>query len=674
MTGTRSAEILRQLEQPGADDRVLLTRFVLHSDQAAFSELVRRHGPLVWAACQRVVGHRQDAEDAFQAVFLVLSRRATAISSPDLLGNWLYGVAVHVAMKARRSVARRRRREVQVLTMPDPPAPQGLHQLGDLGPVLDEALAQLSVKYREAIVLCDLQSVSRAEAAKILGIPEGTLSSRLANGRKKLAARLARRGVALSAAAIPGVLGQAAKATVPVELVMKACEALSGAVPAAVARLANGGHSMTAKLFFGVVGAAVAAMGAVLAARPAEDPPKPTPPVTQPMLAKLAPQPEAKPVTEPKADGKPAFTTPRLWKGIDLSVTNVSAVAWSPNGKLLAFKGDVRHLGNLRDRIVIDGIILEPKGIYTDVAVGKSSRLLGITPDNKFVITDLREHNLVSGFHQLRYTPVVKPSRPGDGGAAFSPRDESDETEGVNLEARNCIGYAFAPDYKTFRTILADPDKNTGRTDSLVVASVDATTGKTLKSLMKLQGDFKQYVLSPDGTRLGLLEPKRGVEVYDIDTAKQLWMKALKYEKIQPGSLDMTFSPDGKRIAVLGDPANPLLFDASTGDPLPKLERAEYLSVYNSSFSSDGRLLALSGSSRVVFVANNAGDLETVYRSQGVDFLGVWDTDTGKLLKKWDHQGRFQFHPSKPLLAIVEPNGDKTRLGLWDFSSDPEKK
>jgi RNA polymerase sigma factor (sigma-70 family) len=627
----------------------------------------------VLAACQRIVRHRQDAEDAFQAVFLVLARRTSSVSNPDLLGNWLYGVAVRVAMKARRSATRRRRREVQVHTMPDPLAPQSLDQLGDLGPVLDEELARLSAKYREAIVLCDLQSVSRAVAAKMLGIPEGTLSSRLANGRKILAARLARRGVALSAAAIPGVLGQAAKATVPVELVMRACETLSGAVPAAVARLANGGYSMTAKLFFGVVGAAVAAMGAVFAARATEDPPKPVAPHGPPMVARAGEQPEQKPEPKPKADGKPAFTTPRLWRGIDLDITNVSAVAWSPNGKLLAFKGDVRHLGNLRDRIVIDGIVLEPKGIYTDVPVRKSSRLLGFTPDNKFVITDLREHNLVSGFHQLRYTPVVKPSRPGDGGAAFVAQVESDETEEVNLEARNCIGYAFAPDYKAFRTILADPDKNTGRTDTLVVASIDATTGKILKSLMKLQGDFKQYVLSPDGTRLGLLDPKRGVEVHDVDTAKQLWMKALKYEKIQPGSFEMTFSPDGKRIAVLADPAQPLLLDASTGDPLPKLEKAEYVSVYYSSFSSDGRLLALSGSSRVALVANNAG-LETVYRAQGVDFLGVWDTDTGKLLKKWDHQGRFRFHPLKPLLAIVEPNGDKTRLGLWDFSAEPEKK
>src|SRR5262245_21691835 len=114
MTSTRPADILRHLEPAGDDDRALANRYAGHNDQAAFAELVRRHGPVVWAACLRVAGYRQDAEDAFQATFLVLVRRLAAIRNLDLLGNWLYGVAVRVAMRARRSAARRRAREVQV--------------------------------------------------------------------------------------------------------------------------------------------------------------------------------------------------------------------------------------------------------------------------------------------------------------------------------------------------------------------------------------------------------------------------------------------------------------------------------------------------------------------------------------------------------------------------------
>src|SRR5262245_26731114 len=197
MVSTRPVDILRQLEPTGADDRALAARYASHNDQAAFAELVRRHGPMVWAACLRVAGNRQDAEDAFQATFLVLVRKLAAIHNLDLLGNWLYGVAVRVAMKARRSAARRQRRERQVPNMPDPPA--HAHEPNpDLAPVLDEELAALPAHYREPLILCDLRGVSRAEASKLLGVPEGTLSSRLANGRKRLAERLAKRGVVLS--------------------------------------------------------------------------------------------------------------------------------------------------------------------------------------------------------------------------------------------------------------------------------------------------------------------------------------------------------------------------------------------------------------------------------------------------------------------------------------------
>src|ERR1700759_1381057 len=119
MIAGRPSEILRQLEECKTPDRELLARFVRDRDQSAFAELVRRHGPVVLGVCRRVTGHPQDAEDAFQAVFLILARKAAAIRNPDLLGNWLYGAAVRVAQTARRSSTRRRAREVSVNAMPD---------------------------------------------------------------------------------------------------------------------------------------------------------------------------------------------------------------------------------------------------------------------------------------------------------------------------------------------------------------------------------------------------------------------------------------------------------------------------------------------------------------------------------------------------------------------------
>src|SRR5262245_13219418 len=106
----RAANILRHLGQSGPPDRELVTSYLVQRDQSAFAELVRRHGPVVFGVCRRVTGNSEDAEDAFQAVFLVLARKAGTLGSPDFLGNWLYGVAVRVAQKARRSAARRRAR------------------------------------------------------------------------------------------------------------------------------------------------------------------------------------------------------------------------------------------------------------------------------------------------------------------------------------------------------------------------------------------------------------------------------------------------------------------------------------------------------------------------------------------------------------------------------------
>ena len=178
-----------------ATDRDLLTAFIARRDEGAFEALVRRHGPMVLGVCRRVLGNSHDAEDAFQATFLVLVRRAAAVRPREPLGNWLYGVACRCALAARRSAARWQAIERHVSAMPEPPAPASSTP-SDLSAVLDEELARLPEKYRAAIVLCELEGQPRHEVAKRLGIPEGTLSSRLATARKQLAARLRHRGLA----------------------------------------------------------------------------------------------------------------------------------------------------------------------------------------------------------------------------------------------------------------------------------------------------------------------------------------------------------------------------------------------------------------------------------------------------------------------------------------------
>ncbi len=162
--------------------------------QDAFSALVDRHGPMVLGVCQRMLRNTHDAEDAFQAAFLVLARRAASIGRREKLSGWLHGVAVRTASEAKRRTARQRKRERRVMEMSNQESAPA-DDRHDLLPILDEELNRLPHRFRAALVACELEGKSRREAAAQLGLAEGTLSTHLARGRKLLRERLTRRGV-----------------------------------------------------------------------------------------------------------------------------------------------------------------------------------------------------------------------------------------------------------------------------------------------------------------------------------------------------------------------------------------------------------------------------------------------------------------------------------------------
>jgi RNA polymerase sigma factor (sigma-70 family) len=211
----------------GRTDGQLLDSFVRHKDDAALTALVRRHGPMVWGVCCRLLRSHQDAEDAFQATFLVLVQKAATLSDTEMVGNWLYGVAHQTAVRMRAIVAKRGVRERQVTVMPEPTSAEQ-YVWNDLQPVLDEELSRLPDKYRVLIVLCDLEEKTRKEVAVQLAIPEGTVASRLATARTLLAKRLARRGVVVSGVLLGTVLSShAASACVPMAVVSSTIKAAS---------------------------------------------------------------------------------------------------------------------------------------------------------------------------------------------------------------------------------------------------------------------------------------------------------------------------------------------------------------------------------------------------------------------------------------------------------------
>jgi RNA polymerase sigma factor (sigma-70 family) len=219
-----------RLADGGLTDGQLLARFLDGRDEAAFAALVKRHGPMVLGVCRRVLGHAHDAEDAFQAAFLVLAQRAGAVLRREAVASFLYGVAYRTAQRARARRARRHATERQVQDMPHPAV--GPPEAQDWRPVLDRELSRLPPKYRACLVLCDLEGKPRREAARQLNLAEGTLASRLATARRMLSRRLTKCGVTLSGGALAMVLAEGASAAVPAPWV--------GATARAAALLAAG--------------------------------------------------------------------------------------------------------------------------------------------------------------------------------------------------------------------------------------------------------------------------------------------------------------------------------------------------------------------------------------------------------------------------------------------------
>ena len=274
---------LAALAGPPTTDADLLARYVAARDDAAFAELVRRHGPAVLAVCRRITCDREDADDAFQATFLALARKAARVRPGSAVGGWLFGAAVRAARKALARSCRRRDREVTVAEVPDVPDRSSAGADPEAVRAVLEEVAGLSAAYRAAVVLCELEGRPRSAAARELGIPEGTLSSRLAAARKVLARRLRDRGLA------PAVLAAVAGAA--------SCPVL--AADAARLARASGPHSpRVVKLseevvrtpvfskWLAVPAAALFAMGLVAFAAGRPDDPKP--PAVKPLPAEAA--------------------------------------------------------------------------------------------------------------------------------------------------------------------------------------------------------------------------------------------------------------------------------------------------------------------------------------------------------------------------------------------------
>jgi RNA polymerase sigma factor (sigma-70 family) len=245
-----TGQLLRVLyahDPEGRTDGQLLDRFLADQDESAFTALIRRHGQMVLGVCRRILANDADSEDAFQATFLVLVRKAASLKSRPILGDWLHGVARRTALKAKAATTHRQAKE-QAMARTESTAAEVRN---DWLPLLDEELARLPTKYRLPIVLCDLEGKTRREAAEQLGWPEGTVAGRLARARTMLLRGFARRGLVLSGGALAVAPAQnAASASVPTSLLVSTTKAAAsfavgqatatGTIAAKVAALIEG--------------------------------------------------------------------------------------------------------------------------------------------------------------------------------------------------------------------------------------------------------------------------------------------------------------------------------------------------------------------------------------------------------------------------------------------------
>jgi RNA polymerase sigma factor (sigma-70 family) len=232
----------------------LLERFVSRGDEPAFEALVARLGPMVLGTCRRMLADPQDADDAFQATFLVLLRRARSLGPGDAISAWLHGVAVRVAARARADAARRHRREPLGMAA-DPAAPADDWLDPDVRQILDEEIHRLPYRYKAPVVLCYLEGLTHEEAARQLSWPVGSVKGRLARARSLLESRLTRRGVASSAGAVGLALvsGNRAGASVPAALLQATCQAASQFSAGKLSTLVL--SASVASLFRGVISA-----------------------------------------------------------------------------------------------------------------------------------------------------------------------------------------------------------------------------------------------------------------------------------------------------------------------------------------------------------------------------------------------------------------------------------
>jgi RNA polymerase sigma factor (sigma-70 family) len=669
-------------------DGELLAAFVARRDEGAFATLLERHGPLVLGVCRQVLGDAHDAEDAFQATFLVLARKAASVRGHESLAAWLHRVAVNVSRTARLSAARRRAHERQAVPRARA-VPAADEAVRDWQPILHEEVARLPHKYRVPVVLCYLEGKTHGEAARQLGWPLGTVKGRLARARDLLRTRLARRGVALTAAGLTALLGEsAATATVPpalLGLTLRAAMTFAAGGAMAGAAVPAGALALARTTLQAAMGTKLLAVVALLLAVGL---------TTFALVGGTAPE-ERRSDAGPQDGEKRSEKEPETGKRTDRpdqpkGPTPVRAAA-DLHGDPLP-PGALARLGTVRFRVPSGGTFVAfLPGDATLLTVGGSSFSAWEVTTGK----ELRRCNFKGSSSAFALAPGGKALAVG----TYLVADPAEDTKTAAVSLLDVAGGRSLREFRghgdTVRSLAFAADGKTlvsGGHDH-TVRFWDVTTGKELRRFD--EPDMVMAVaLTPDGKTLATTsfhspDAQWTVRLRDAATGREQ-----RNFKANVPVFHLSFSPDGKTLVALaphngGQPTSTIyLCEAATGKVRQITGQPPFL--YSAAFSPDGEALATGSDQGIVLwdvaTAEERARLGGRYAwTSGLSFssdgktlatvshgtVRLWDVATGKECPPpaEGHQAGLQalvFLPDGKTLASV---GRDMNLRLWEAAT-----
>lgn len=716
-------------------DAVLLERFRQQRDESAFTALMARYGGMVLRSCRHVLGDVHEAEDAFQATFLILARRADALRQPGALPGFLHSIARRVALKARTKAAACAADTLRIEKLPDR-CSDPLTQLTarEVLVILDEEIARLPATQRAAVLLCCVEGHSREETAMILGCTPGSLKGHLERGRRRLQSRLQRRGIALAAAlALVAVSRGEAASALMVQSTVKA--ALGGGISNAVTALA---HSVLKTMFLtklvGVMAVTLtlvlsASTTAVLVNRGAmtQAPEDKTPVVSAASKDADANKPQVR--TDALGDPLPEGAIARLGTVRFRHGGYAWFLAFTPDEKRLISRGiDGVRIWEAATGKELWHLPLSPRlapameWLTTDLSPdGKILALIDQPPPRPIQLWDVDSGKKIASLGSkfrppIRFSPDGKWLAAVGGGMDVELWDLAGKKKlrGWNAHRADLVSIGFSADCRIMLT-----------SDGMSTVDLwDTTSGRKLQEIQPLLWDASVArsassdvpVLTADGKFVAIVEsrrrpevkrvvdPKASISVWDAATGKLLRELTCPARELFPGYgafyRALALAPDGKKLITMGPDQFFRIWDPATGQELRRVALDRSQPPFALALSKDGRTLAASSDgSKIQIFDMKSGKLKlspvedlgrstralltpdgrTAITSGPENSILLWDATAARVRQrlpgheKWLSSLQLSADGRTLYSAGYSAGGDET-LRIWDLVSGEERK